>query len=115
MPMTPAQQLGFFSRFNLQSLQARPHRVPYQRRNSAAYLVDFTAPTARYTAKFVACVASQIRRAPSGGLAKERPKVTATGSLGTLLAVSSTIPRTIYRWVRPADAAGVFAFDGRTR
>jgi len=37
-------------------------RAACQHRNSAAYLVDFTAPTARYTAKFVASVASQIRR-----------------------------------------------------
>jgi len=57
--MTPAQKLGFLptSIFNLSRLA--PQRVPCQHRNSAAYLVDFAALTARYPAKPVASAAGQ--------------------------------------------------------
>jgi hypothetical protein len=60
--MTPAQELGFLptSIFNLSRLA--PQRVPCPHRNSAAYLVDFAAPIARYPAKPVAPGAGQTRR-----------------------------------------------------
>ena len=69
--MTAAQQLDFFP-LRSQTLQARLHRVPCQHRNSAAYLVDFTAPAVRYPAKFIAHVAGQIRRVPVRRLGQTR-------------------------------------------